>query len=384
MQFDLEEFVLRIYDTVADTNLWQPVLNEFVDRIGAHGCIIFEWEGADEGKHLTAPIFSGSYTNEALKIYLQRYQHLEARDQAVLRDHTSTNDRIELIDDTVLAKSTKELRQQEHVKRLSKLGIFHRAAGVLNKDNQWISLFSVQLNSTRRQLDDEERSCMALLLPHFAKALDLGLPMRQLERRSQSIIAAIDHLTIGICILDRNGNIVLKNDEFARQQDTSRAFEVGTTGKLRMRNGLDQKRFENLKDDVRHHGQFGARPRKEAVSTSADNYLCVEITPLSHAGDIGSKAFDGFIVCSTDTSLPVQCATSAVQHAFKLTGAEMNLVDAICQGLTNPEIAALRGRSVLTINAQVKSMLSKSQCATRTQFVRMVMRFGASFLTPRE
>jgi DNA-binding CsgD family transcriptional regulator len=384
MANEIEEITLRIYDTVADNALWGPVLDEFVERIGAQGSIIFEWEEFQDQKRLTAPLFSGLYTADALKKYLHKYEHLEARDQAIVREHTKDNDKIDFIDDTVLAKSVDDLKQQDHVKALRKLGIFHRAAGVLNKDNRWISLFSVQLNTARQPLNEEERQYMALLLPHFAKALDLGLPMRQLNHKNHGILAAIDRLTIGICILDSNGNIVIKNEEFLRQQDAYKAFRVTNGGALRMVNDQDQKRFGKYIADVNNHGKFGARPRKEAISTTLDNFLCIEITPLNKSEEMGSKVFEGFIVYSTDTSMPVRCNTSPIKHAFGLTDTELSLVDAIGDGLTNPEIAEHRGRSVSTINAQVKSILSKSQCATRTQFVRTMMRFGGSFLSPSE
>lgn len=384
MNSELQEITLKIYDTVADNTLWTPLLDQFVERVGAQGCIVFEWEEFQNEQRLTAPLFSGFYTADALKTYLGKYGHLEARDQAVLREYTSNTDYIDFIDDSVLADSIEDLKQQEHVKKLGQLGIFHRAAGILNKDNRWISLFSVQLNAARQQLNEAERQYMTHLLPHFAKALDLGLPMRQLSSKNKGILAAIDQLTIGICILDSKGNIVIRNEEFRRQHDVFRTFLVADGGKLRMANGQDQRQFEKYKEDVRNHGKFGARPRKEAISTTPDNYLCIEITPLNRSEEVSSKVFEGFIVYSTDTSLPVRCNTFPIKRAFGLTDTELSLVEAIGEGLTNPEIAQHRGRSVSTINAQVKSILSKSQCATRTQFVRMMMRFGASFLSPSE
>ncbi|MCR9061833.1 MAG: LuxR C-terminal-related transcriptional regulator [Rhodobacteraceae bacterium] len=111
--------------------------------------------------------------------------------------------------------------------------------------------------------------------------------------------------------------------------------------------------------------------------------MCIEITPLQKSDEIGNGLFGGFVLCSTDTSLPVMCDKTRIRQAFGLTSAEASLVDAIGEGLTNPEIADRRNRSVSTVNAQTKSILAKSNCANRTQFVRMMMRFGASFLTPR-
>ena len=80
--------------------------------------------------------------------------------------------------------------------------------------------------------------------------------------------------------------------------------------------------------------------------------------------------------------MPFRCNTDPIQSAFGLTKTELSIVEAIFDGLSNPEIAERRGRSVETVNTQVKSVLSKSNCNTRTQLVRMMMRFGTDFLAP--
>ena len=69
-----------------------------------------------------------------------------------------------------------------------------------------------------------------------------------------------------------------------------------------------------------------------------------------------------------------------MKAAYGLTDTEMSLVDAIADGLTNAQIAEMRNRALPTINAQVKSILSKTQCSTRTQFVRLLTGFGGEYL----
>lgn len=380
MSKELRELTLKIYDAVVSPTDWPEVLDRLVDRIGAQGSIIFEWQGHDGEISLTAPIHSGFYSASALETYLAKCQHLEARDQDIIRSRTQEHDEIELLDDTLLASSEDALREQEHVQKLLRLGIFHRAAGVLNKDNRWISLFSVQLSSNRKPLNPGERHDLSEILPHLAKALDLGIPMRQLQNRYKAVLSAIDHLNVGVCVLDSRGMIVARNEEFRRQQETYRVFRVSPDGTLRLTDPTGQRCLAGMMVHLNRHGRFGARPRKESLSGRTLEPLCVEVSPLHRSGEIGTKGFDGFILCSTDTSLPMECDTRRIQQAFGLTSAETSLVEAIGQGLTNPEIADRRGRSVSTVNTQIKSVLAKSQCANRTQFVRTMLRFGSSFL----
>jgi DNA-binding CsgD family transcriptional regulator len=232
------------------------------------------------------------------------------------------------------------------------------------------------------RLTADERRYMGEILSHMAKAMDLGRAAAQLRTEHQGLLAAMDRLIIGVCILDPKGGVVVHNEEFRRQVDTFPVMRIAPDGALRFTRADDQKRFAALKTDALNHGRFGARPRKEAVAAGADTFLCIEVAPLDRCEEIGARTFGGLILYSTDTSLPVHCNTRPIQMAFGLTDTELAVVDAIAEGLTNAQIAERRGRAVTTIDTQVKSILAKTQCATRTQFVRLMMGFGVDYVAP--
>ena len=368
MSEEAREAVLQIYDAVADPLLWPNVLQQVAEQVNAVGCIMFEWQTGPAARKLAVSVASSYYDPAQIDVYIDRFFEEEARDQDIFEAHSLLLDRIDLVQDDVLAPSLGALKERPNVQTLQKLGILHRAAGLLNKDNSARSRFSVQLGVDRGRLTEAEQNHLGLILPHVAKAYDLGGPAKQLADEHYGMLAAMDRLSIGVCILDSNASVVIKNEEFRRQLAEHRVFRVDASGRLILSKAADQKRFETLRADALNHGKFGARPRKEALS------------PLHKSQEIGSKAFDGCIVYSSDTSLPFTCQTLPIKTAYKLTDAEMSLVDAIAEGLTNTQIAEKKGRAVPTINAQVKSILSKTQCATRTQFVRLMMSFGTDFL----
>ena len=372
--------VLSIYDTVADPSLWPTVLTRVADEINARGCVVFEWQNDEEARILTAPYYSTYYAKEVMDQYLIKCFESESADQDIFEAHSLQSDAIDLIDDSVLAPSLAELKTHKNVEILQKFGLLHRSAGLLSKDNRATSRFSVQFASDRGPMTPEEHAHLSELLPHIAKALDLGRPVQQLVQAHQNMLSAMDRLNIGMCILDRLGRVVHCNDEFHRQEQDYPVFQTKPDGKLHLLRQDDQRLFEALKEDALNHGKFGARPRKEAVHSDADQFLCLEVTPLRSSEALGSADLDGYVLYSTDTSRPVMGNPRPIRQAFGLTDAEYGLVEAIGQGLTNAQIAEQRDRSVATINAQVKSILSKTGCATRTQFVRLMMGFGVDFL----
>ncbi|MEM9221791.1 MAG: helix-turn-helix transcriptional regulator [Pseudomonadota bacterium] len=377
---DLRDDVLRIYDAVGDPAHWPGVLDRLSHRLGAKGIIIFEQTGIDDRERLHAPLTSSGYHPVILERYLRRYFEIEAEDHAVFEAHSLSSDGIDLIDDTVLVDDPSELGSRPNVKRLRDFGIFHRAAGLLNKDNKAVARFSVQLGIERGPLSVVERESAALLLPHLAKAIDLGRANVQLAATNNAVLAAMDCLAVGVCLLDRLGRVVVQNREFSRQLAATNVFKIAPGGSLRFRRISDQARYEGLKEDALNHGRFGARPRKEAVAADDDGYLCIELVPLATSQEMGTAPFAGFMLYSTDTSRAFVCNTSPMRTVFNLTDTELEILDSIAEGLTNTEIAERRDRSVATINAQVKSILGKTECATRTQLVRLMMSFGVDFL----
>lgn len=372
--------ILSIYDAAVEPKTWPLVLDRIAEGIGARGAIVFEWSSQDASRVLSATHASSFFDPVQLATYIERCQVFEAADQDIFEAHSLQSDGINLIDDSVLAPSVAALKERKNVQILEKFGILHRAAGLLNKDNPLQARFSVQLGSDRGPLTEQNRSYLGRVLPHVAKALDLGRPATQLALENQGLIAAMDRLLIGVCVLDAQGRVVTMNTEFRRQLERYATFDLPPGGVLRLSQPADQRRFEHLKSDCLHHGQFGARPRKEAVATDEEAVLCIELVPCTQNAEIGAKAFGGFILNSVDTSLPVHCATPAIQQAYGLTDAELALVDAIAAGKTNVQIAEERDRAVATINTQVKSILSKTRCASRTQLVRLMMSFAGRYV----
>ena len=376
------ELTLDIYDTVADQGRWPAVLDRVAGTIGAHGCIVFEVEGQGAERSVAAPYCSASTDRILLDRYIGACSAGELADQDIFEAYSNANDEIQLIDDSVLAENDQELRRKPHVKLLRRFGTGHRAASLLSKDNPNRGRFSVQLTIDRGRLTDQERASASVLMPHVAKAIELGRPTKRLAEDKQALIQAMDGLRVGICLLDEKGRVAHQNREFQRQREENPAFRQTPGGGLELVDDNGQKVLREMHADVALHGRFGGRPRKEAIVTSIDerpSALCIELTPLQYSDEIGTARFGGSILYSFDTSQPVEADTAVVGRVFGLTESEMLLTGMIAEGLTNRQIAERRYRSQETINAQVKSVLSKTQCSNRTQLVRLLSTYGMEF-----
>ncbi|MFT5799538.1 MAG: DNA-binding CsgD family transcriptional regulator/pimeloyl-ACP methyl ester carboxylesterase [Candidatus Azotimanducaceae bacterium] len=62
-----------------------------------------------------------------------------------------------------------------------------------------------------------------------------------------------------------------------------------------------------------------------------------------------------------------------LRRAFSLTGAEADVVQSLVECCSVKDIAALRGRSIDTVRAQVKSILSKTETRSQVELVRLAL-----------
>lgn len=397
MVFDkkINDLILDIYSTVADQRLWPEVLTRFADVIGARGCVISEIEGVGDARRIVTPYICNRYDADRARTYLDAFIHYELLDQERYEQLSTPGDAIDLIDQATLAGAELQAyRARPNIRQMRGMGISDRVVSLLDKDNPLRARFSVHFNQDSPGFTAKTRALMNTLLPHVAKAIEVGRATRQLNDANQHMMAAMDRLRMGVCVLDRYGRIEAANGEFRRQVDAYPAYAVDRNNRLHLHHDRDQKRLNDLLGDVLKHGRFGARPRKEAlvISTEADaaveigdiGSLCVEVAPLQQRDDLGAARFDGAIVYSLDTSQPMPFDPEMMQRRFQLSKTETELLLMVAEGLSNAQIADRRNRATDTVNAQLKALLGKTGAKNRTHLVRLMACFGTDYLLPRD
>ncbi|MBJ3761944.1 helix-turn-helix domain-containing protein [Maribius pontilimi] len=379
-----QDLLLRIYDTVVEPDTWPAVLDSVAEAVGASGCIMFDLDtDADGAPNLNATHLSSNYDRKAVAQYLNAFSSLEIEDQKIFARHSAAGDAIQAIPDSVLAESPQALAARPNARAMAEQGIWHRAGALLSKDQPLRDRFSVQFSRGHGPLGPADLQILARILPHMAKAAEIALPVRQLERKGRYLAEAMDRLKLGVCLIRHDGAIVAMNDEFRRQIDALRVFRRTPNGRLEPTAPEDRAWFAQMTNDARNHGKFGARPRKEALGAqaAADRAVAVEVAPLRSQNAFGEARLDGYMVYGLDTSRSWDLDVGMVEKVMGLTASEAALVGLMADGLTNRQIADIRERSVDTINTQVKSLLSKANCANRTQFIRRASHIGAQFVT---
>lgn len=376
-----QDLVLGIYDAVLDPALWPDILDRLAHEVGALGIIIFDM--TDDAEALSVRTFSSRYERRAIERYLALHVSYEMADQRIFARHSAAADRIEVIGDEVLAPTSAQLAARPNSQAMAQFGILHRAGALLSRDNPGRDRFSIQFSRSHGPLGSGDRAVLGLYLPHLAKAFELSRPIDRWRGLAAGLAATLDRLSIGICLIRPDRAVIAQNSEFRRQVDELGVMAVTRDGRLEVRHPEGRAWLERLTGDPARHGQFGARPRKEALGALRRDdqvSVSVEIAPLGTLEAFGGGRLDGYVVYCLDTSRPVEIDLDGVRRAMGLTAAEADLLGLLAEGLTNREIAGHRDRSVETINTQVKSLLAKADCANRTQLIRRATTIGCRFL----
>ncbi|MGH1575807.1 helix-turn-helix transcriptional regulator [Planktotalea sp.] len=382
---EFQDVVLDIYKTIHEPENWQRVLDRLTKSVDARGSILFEWKSIDgQSKKLTAPLFSSYYQQATLDQYLEKHASWERVDQdgfevqsALAR--SKRPDQIVLVNDADLEADEEAYLAQPNVQDLLSFGIRHRYGCLLDMDNPYRARFAIQTGQTRGKLSEEDKLMLSGLLPHLAKALDLGSSFGPASVERRAFLDVISRLQIGVCLLDQNGHVVEKNPEFERQMSENQNIWVDRSGKLSLHGDAQAKHFHQLLETALNHGIFGARPRKEAIMLQSDDgasSLCVELVPPNHFSEFGTSNQKYAVMLSRDTKRPISIDLEMAERSFSFTPAEASVTELVCKGLTNSEIAEQRERSKETVNAQVKSILNKTGTHNRTQLVRLLCNFA--------
>lgn len=376
---EINRLIPSIYDAAVDPGLWPELLDRICELVDARGAFIFDVETRIAAPRLHATYFTSGYDPRLVRNYLREHNDQELQDQATFAAHSQKTDGVELIPDIVLAPSREALMKRANARTMAGYGIHHRAGALLNKDHWNSDRFAMQFSERAGLPSGQRLQAVHTLMPHMAKALNIGRHTSRLVNERDAILESVNHLRIGICIVSGSGEIVFKNVEFARQLADYRAFVTTPGGKLLANDESVRAELQGLFSAAQNHGKFGARPRKEAVlhPLTADGFaLCIEVCPLYSPRVLNERGFNGFVLFSLDASQAYEIDTAFMAQVFSLTKSEEAVLSMLAEGLTNAQISERRNRSPETVISQVKNLLAKTMSANRTQLIRLATSFS--------
>jgi DNA-binding CsgD family transcriptional regulator len=376
----VQHLIPRIYDCAVQPSLWPDVLQDIARAAGAFGAMVFDCETLAGHDWVRLRQASSVYDPDVVTQYVAAQNVWEVRDQARFATLSSRGDEVNLIRCDDLFSGRAELENQPNVQAMMQMGVHYRAGALLCKDTMSLDRFALQFRRAQGAIVEDKRLQVQGILQHVAKSLSIGRAFGAAQGQNIALVAALNSLPFGVAIMRQNGDLIFHNTSFLSLSD---AYGLRGAGSQKMAIAQLPDAMRRLLHGVQEHGKFGARPLREAAflhSARADMGLFIEISPIAAHPELESFGAGAYLVSLLDSQNAHLIDASVLQRFFPITEAETLVLDLVLKGHTNAEIADMRGRSLETVNSQVKALIQKSGTRNRTELVRVAVSLSVATL----
>ncbi len=377
----MQDLISRVYDCALQPELWPDILQDIARRSGAFGAMVFDCERRDSAPSVVLRYSSSIYDPELVGWYVQTFNAHEIADQARFAQLSTAGDEVNLIRCDDLYASRAELESKENMQAMMNFGVHHRAGALLSKDTDAMDRFALQFSKEQGAITEPARQQVLTLLPHVAKSLSIGRSFRMQAVEKAMFLQSLEAMPLGVAILRAGGDLIYANSYF---HDLASDFGLVTPHRPNLvKLSALPPGMHALLAQVSNHGQFGARPLREAgfMPTAKEGQgLFIEACPITRHAGMEQFGADTFLMSVLDSSRANSVDPEVIRRFMPLSNSEVSILDMVLRGLTNGEIAEARGRSLETVNSQMKALIRKSGTRNRTELVRIAVGLTLSSL----
>ena len=374
-----------IYDAAVDSERWRAALDAVLRSVGAKsaGLLVTELQGV---KPYSVNYLSSAYHTPAgmrdVQYYVEHLAPLEADAWNVVRQLPKQK----IVTDAEFWPDLDNVRTRADYRFLEEhFGVFRRAGVRLNDNRCWFDSMTLQYDAALTTIPNGSLETAQLLLPHLAKAIELGRSFSLLKMRYKAVLSALDHVEIGMCIALGQGEVIVANREAERIFDLDDGIRLARNHSFLFRDvDLGRSVTEAIgmaSETVRGENNF-AEVVLAVLRLSGKHPFLIEIVPLrDHAGEVDAS-LEGALITLIDPGSPTPFSTARLVEAYGLTRAEAEVCRPLVDGWTNERIAEERRVSIDTIKTQITSILQKTGTKRRSELIRLALKSSPPVATP--
>jgi DNA-binding CsgD family transcriptional regulator len=253
-------------------------------------------------------------------------------------------------------------------------GLTHAAvACVLRTPDHIVPLGIVRQAGSERP-DRRDLRLLRRLLPHMQRSVQLSLRLGSLEARGSVAEEALDHLPLGVILVDAGGKVLFLN----RSAEAVVAAADGLTvrdGMLSAARPAETRALGRLVAEAAATGAGAGLSSGGAMALSRPSMsgpLPVLVAPLRGQQPLLADRRPAAAVFVTD---PGRCASvpgRRLVELFGLTPAEAQLAVGLLAGKRLGRIAADRGVQIPTVRNQLRAVLAKTGTTRQADLVRLL------------
>lgn len=366
--------VPSIYDSAVVPDTWGDTLEKSASALGAKGALLLIMD-QHIGTHYQINHFSKIWSRAPERVAMYNEKFAQYEKPVWQKLFTMRNQQLVL--DTDFWADEPDLHNRPDYQYLREnVGILRKCAARLNANQSWWDIVAFHFDESLPQIPGTAIDGINLLLPHIAKSVELARAFQQLKTEYNAVLAALDHVEVGMCITTHVGDIVTCNAEANRILEQDDGIRL-SHGRLLFNDSDHQARFNRAVQETSATAR-GEQLTHEIMLTSetrsGKDPILVEISPLRDYENELSGRLTGSLITLVDPSNTQPFNVDRVAIAYQLSQAETEVCKYLLHGHTNVSMADIRGVSTETIKTQVKSVLQKTRCARRSDLIRLVLK----------
>lgn len=370
-----DNLLTSIYASAVDTELWAEAIDECVHYVGSTSGVIISVE-TDGSLFYNLNVLSDFFRDESKQDDIRRWltEFSEYDADGVVRSAAwpvfSPCTDLELWPEPGLETRPDILFLKEQ------FGLRRRLAARLSDNPRFVQAIAFQYETGVDTVPQSHVSLVESVCPHVAKSLEMGLIFRQLKSRYDAVLAALDKVEIGICILQPDGVVVSKNSEAERIFSESSLISLKNHRTIKLPSAeLDALLSSYVKaSSLGRSTEAVAEHMITVRDKTGERSLIVEVSPLrDHYQEIdGNSDFVFLQIIDTDSNQ--RCSIERFASVYRLTRAESSITSLATDGLNSREIAEVRGTTVDTVRGQLKTIMRKANVNNRIELIRQIIK----------
>jgi DNA-binding CsgD family transcriptional regulator/PAS domain-containing protein len=279
------------------------------------------------------------------------------------------------------------LRSEYYNDFLRPQDLFHGLRGTILKEGSWSGILTALRSRRFNAFDEVELATLKTLVPHLQRALQIQRRLEGLQAFRAAATDALDHLPIGVILMDGRGHPLLingparvilgENDGLTLTNDGLRGATPANTTELRRL--IDGAALTAAGEGLDAGGALSL-PRP-----SLRRPLAVLVGPLKAGdGELVPAQIARVILFVSDPERAMETAPDLLRRLYGLTPAESRLAALLLEGSSVTQASEKLEVSPQTARAQLKSIFSKTDTRRQSELIRLVMGGPATMIRRNE
>lgn len=379
--------ISAIYDAAINPVCWDDALDECVKFVGARSATMVVVEKDPENPTMVgnrSKVFR-DLKPEIVEYYVENLMHYE-RDgwENVMASPKQT---IFTDEDSWAQPASDLIKREDYAYLYRHVKIFRKYVARLNDNRAWTDNIAFQFDTKFENVPKSSIKLGYQLLPHMAKSVELARTYSILQKQYNAVLTALDNVEVGICIVQRNGSVIISNTEAERILSMKDGIKLSRTGHIFCEDSEKNSTIKNAIEETSSTAAGGNELYEKTLSIqrpSGKPAFIMEISPLSDSAAEIEKYLKGSLIILIDPTNHASFEVSRVALAYELTNTEATISKYLVDGWKNYDIAEDRNVSVETVKTQIASILRKTGTQGRSELIRLALKTSPPIKKPGE